>query len=163
MRMSRMQVCSRPSSAFDRQRETRTPAAASAARGFNGFHGATGGIRWEPAGAAPRGRAREPRSRLRQPLLAQVGAGAERFRRGDLRHRLLVLEAGSNTWKEAIIERIGRPCWMACTRRALKPAAVADAIDLVDDRRRHVAGSRKYPCSECGNRSSTVRVAATRA
>src|SRR5438270_260390 len=32
-------------------------------------------------------------ARFRQPLLAKVGAGAERFRRWDLRHRLLVLEA----------------------------------------------------------------------
>jgi len=42
-------------------------------------------------------------------------------------------------------------------------AAVADAIDLVTIGAAMSPGSRKYPCSECGNRSSTVRVAATRA
>ena len=69
------------------------------------------------------------------------------------------------TWKLACRLKIARPCWMATTRRVGEAAAVADAVDLVEDRHRRVAGAQEVGVERVhlAARSSTVRVAATSA
>ena len=50
---------------------------------------------------------------------------------------------GSWPWKLACRLKIARPCWIATTRRVLKLRAVAEAVDVVDDRHRRVAGAQE--------------------
>ena len=50
---------------------------------------------------------------------------------------------GSGAWKLACRLKIARPCWMATTRRVREAATVAEAVDLVEDRHRRVAGAQE--------------------
>ena len=49
----------------------------------------------------------------------------------------------SGAWKLACRLKIARPCWMATTRRVREAAAVAEPVDLVEDRHRRVAGAQE--------------------
>ena len=68
----------------------------------------------------------------------------------------------SATWNEAERLKMACPCWIATTRRVVKRVAVADAVDVEDDRDaagRRAAGSRRA-ASARGRSGSTVRPAA---
>jgi uncharacterized protein len=82
------------------------------------------------------------RDRL-QPVVVQVPCAAQLVRRRHFRHRLLVFEAGLLALERddhrqdrlAILDRLHTP------RR--EGAAVAHAVDFIDDRQAHVAGAQK--------------------
>ena len=57
----------------------------------------------------------------------------------------------SGVWKEAIIERMGRPCWIACTRLRREALPVADALHLVDDRGVRVPGQQEVGVERVGD------------
>ena len=70
---------------------------------------------------------------------------------------------GSGLWNDAIIEKMMRPCWTACTRRVqkLRPSRIRSTWYRMGAP--PSPGSRKYPWSEWGTGPSTVRSAATSA
>jgi hypothetical protein len=78
-----------------------------------------------------------------QPVVVQVARAAQLVRRGYVRHRLLVFEAGLLALERddhrqdrlAVLDRLHAP------RR--EGAAVAHAVDFVDDRQAHVAGAQE--------------------
>ena len=99
----------------------------------------------------------------REPVGVRLESLPERRQRlgiGRVRHRVLVLGTGlvdverrrQIEDRPAVLDRDDAP--------GREAAAVADAVDLVDDRDRGSPGRRKYACSECTSPRSTVRPAA---
>ena len=83
--------------------------------------------------------------------------GGKRSAYGSSRSRIVGSESGSGasgivywcsgpssaTWNDADRLKIARPCWIATTRRVGEAAAVADAVDVEDDRDPRVAGPQE--------------------
>ena len=76
-----------------------------------------------------------------------------------------MVEARLGAWKLACRLKIALPCWMATTRRVANDRAVADAVDVVEDRHRRVARAQEVGVQRVDGaaRRSTVRAAATSA
>ena len=62
-----------------------------------------------------------------------VGQRRDGHRVGDHRHRVLVVQAAVGAWNDALIDRIGLPCWIACTRRVEndRPSRIRSTLKVI--------------------------------
>ena len=116
-----MQVCSSGSSGIRSTARSQNAWRGSATRGLSGFHG------WTGRNSIARGRSSVSRKRSgsstpdsanqRSRVSSLVGSDSGG---GTCGIWSWCSNPGSATWNEASIDKMGWPCWMACTRLAVK-------------------------------------------
>src|SRR6266850_352781 len=113
-----MQVCRSGSSGIRSTARNHVSCRGSARVGLSGFQGATG----RKSIAEGRRSASRTRSGTESPASASHCSRSSAVDRSDSGGGTdgggaWCSSPGSGTWNDAIMERIGCPCWMACTRR----------------------------------------------